>query len=165
MMNQNTYWTTIVESRDKPLILVVDDQSTVIRIMSNMLQPTYDVCAATNGLKAIEVAKNKQPDLILLDNIMPGITGVETCLALKVDPETKKIPVIFVTAMDDKHNEVVGLKAGAVDYIPKPPSAEIVRARVKIHLNAAKQRSFIERLAEGAYSDLDDISKEASTFL
>ena len=154
-----------MESRDKALILVVDDQATVIRIMSNMLQPTYDVCAATNGLKAIEIAKNQQPDLILLDNIMPGITGVETCMALKLDPETKKIPVIFVTAMDDKHNEVVGLKAGAVDYIPKPPSAEIVRARVKIHLNFARQRNFIERVAEGAYSDLNDVCKEASTFL
>jgi len=154
-----------VETREKPLILVVDDQATVIKILSSMLVPNYDVCVATDGLKAIETAKTQIPDLILLDNLMPGITGVETCLALKLDPITRKIPVIFVTAMDDKHNEVIGLKAGAVDYIPKPPSAEIVRARVKIHLDNATKSKFIERLATGGMSDVNEIIKEAQDLL
>ena len=86
-----------MESRDKPLILVVDDQATIIRIMSNMLQPDYAVCVATDGKKAIEVARSQLPDLILLDNLMPGMTGVEACKVLKADPITENIPVIFVT--------------------------------------------------------------------
>ena len=156
---------TVVESRDKPLILVVDDQATIIRIMTNMLQPDYAVCVATDGNRAIEVARNQVPDLILLDNMMPGMTGVEACKVLKADPITENIPIIFVTAMDDIHNEQIGLKAGAVDYIPKPPSAEIVRSRVKIHLSATKQYKFIERLATGQVSDPDDIKKQARELL
>lgn len=154
-----------MEGRDKPLILVVDDQVTIIRIMSSMLQPDYAVCVATNGNKAIEIARNQQPDLILLDIIMPGMTGIEACKALKADPITEKIPIIFVTSMDDRHNEEVALKAGAVDYIPKPPSVEIVRARVKVHLTANKHQKFIERLATGAVTDPDDIKKQAQALL
>ncbi len=154
-----------MEDRDKPLILVVDDQATIIRIMSHMLQPEYAICVATDGDRAIEVARNQLPDLILMDNMMPGMTGVEACKILKADPITEKIPVIFVTSMNDKHNEQVGLKAGAVDYIPKPPSAEIVRARIKVHLNASKQQRFIELLATGAVSDPDEIKKQAREIL
>ncbi|MCH7741451.1 MAG: response regulator [Proteobacteria bacterium] len=154
-----------VEGRDKPLILIVDDQATIIRIMTNMLQPDYAVCVATDGSRAIDVARNQQPDLILLDIIMPGMTGVEACKALKADPITEKIPVIFVTSMDDKHNEEVALKAGAVDYIPKPPSVEIVRARVKVHLSANRHRKFIERLAAGDVSDPEEIKKQAQEIL
>lgn len=164
-MRQNSYRTIIVENRERPLILVVDDQTAVIRIMTNMLKLDYDVCEATSGLDAIEIVKNQQPDLILLDNLMPGISGVETCLKLKSDPATRRIPIIFVTSMDDVHNELVGLKAGAVDFIPKPPSADIVRARVKIHLDGARQRNFIERVASGSSSDLAAIRKEAKTLL
>ena len=101
------------------------------------------------------------PDLILMDNLMPGMTGVEACEILKSDPITDKIPVIFVTSMDDKHNEVIGLNAGAVDYIPKPPSAEIVLARIKVHLNNTRQQVFISRLANGELTDLAHIKKEA----
>ncbi len=135
--------------REKPLILIVDDQATIIRIMSNMLQPTYDICVATGGEMCIDIAKARMPDLILLDNVMPGMTGVEACKMLRTDPETRSIPVIFVTSMDDKHNESVGLQAGAVDYINKPPSPEIVLARVKVHLQNKFHRSFIENIANG----------------
>ena len=93
------------------------------------------------------------------------MTGIEACKVLKADPITENIPVIFVTSLDDDHNEQVGFKAGAVDYIPKPPSVEIVRARVKIHLNANKQQKFIKRLATGVVSDLDDIKKQARELL
>ncbi len=130
-----------------------------------MLKADYDVCVATNGEKAIEVAKNRLPDLILLDNMMPGMTGVEACQAIKSDPLLEAIPVIFVTSMDDRHNEVVGLKAGAVDYIPKPPSAEIVRARVSVHLNNSLRRQFLERLADGQITDITDIQQLARRLL
>ena len=154
-----------VEEREKPLILVVDDQVTVIRIMTNMLQPEFTVCVATDGGQAIEVAKNQLPDLILMDNLMPSMTGVEACKILKSDPETEKIPAIFITSMDDKHNEQVGLNAGAVDYIPKPPSAERVRARVRVHLANNRQLAFIEDLAAGEFSMLDDAKRMARNLL
>ncbi len=154
-----------MESRDKPLILVVDDQAMIIRIMTNMLKPDYAVCTATNGDRAIGVARIQRPDLILLDNMMPGMTGFEVCKVLKADPTTEKIPVIFITSMDDKHHEQIGLYSGAVDYIAKPPAVGIVRARIKIHLNANRQQQFIESLATGAVPDPDEVKKQAREIL
>lgn len=148
-------------TRDKFLIQVVDDQTTVVRILANMLQPDYSVCVATNGKMALMVAGEQRPDLILLDMMMPDMTGIEVCEALKKDPATHKIPVIFVTSMDDKHNEEAGLRAGAVDYINKPPSPTIVRSRVGIHLAYARQVHFLEDIAEGKIDDLAAIRKQA----
>ncbi len=154
-----------MEARTKPLILVVDDQVTIIRIMTSILQPTYDVCVATNGKKALDVARTQRPDLILLDNMMPEMTGVETCMALKEMPATANIPVIFVTSMDDKHNEQMGFKAGAVDYMNKPPSPELVHARVSVHLRNQQQRVFLEALSNGDITDISQIQQAASTLL
>jgi CheY-like chemotaxis protein len=154
-----------LEVRTKPLILVVDDQVTIIRIMSSILKPIYDVCVATSGKKALEVARTQRPDLILLDNLMPEMTGIETCMALKEIPSTKHIPVIFVTSMDDKHNEQMGFKAGAVDYMNKPPSHEVVHARVSVHLRNNQQRQFLERLSGGDITDLNEIQTTAERLL
>ncbi len=150
-----------MEVRTKPLILVVDDQATIIRIMTSILQPTYDVCVATSGKKALEVARTQRPDLILLDNMMPEMTGVETCMALKEMPVTEHIPVIFVTSMDDKHNEQMGFKAGAVDYMNKPPSEELVHARIGVHLRNQRQRLFLEKIASSEVTDLSEIQQTA----
>tara|TARA_E500000331_G_scaffold62603_1_gene57327 strand:- start:638 stop:892 length:255 start_codon:yes stop_codon:yes gene_type:complete len=84
-----------VAERDKHLILVVDDQATILRIMTNMIQPQYDVCVATNGDKAIDIAASLQPDLILLDNLMLGKTGIEVCEVLKAREDTDHIPIIL----------------------------------------------------------------------
>ena len=154
-----------VDVREKPLILVVDDQATIIRIMTSILQPTYDVCVATSGKKALEVAANQRPDLILLDNMMPEMTGVETCMALKKLKATQHIPVVFVTSMDDKHNEQMGFKAGAVDYMNKPPTPELVLARVSVHLRNQRQSKFIEQLAEGQLSEPDAVREAARQLL
>ena len=154
-----------MEPREKPLILVVDDQVTIIRIMTSILQPTYDVVVATSGLKALEVARTQRPDLILLDNMMPEMTGIETCMALKEMPLTADIPVIFVTSMDDKHNEQMGFKAGAVDYMPKPPSHELVHARIEVHLRNQRQRSFLQKLAEGGYANMETVKSAAQQLL
>jgi CheY-like chemotaxis protein len=151
--------------RDKPLIQVVDDQTTVVRILANLLQPEYTVCVATNGQMALTVAREQLPDLILLDMMMPDMTGIEVCERLKSDPQTRKIPVIFVTSMDDKHNEESGLRAGAVDYINKPPSPMVVMTRVKIHLTYARQIKFMEELASGELSHLEDIRARARSLL
>lgn len=154
-----------MEAREKPLILVVDDQATIIRIMTSILRPKYEVCVATDGRKALEVAQNQQPDLILLDNMMPEMTGVETCIELKKMSETAHIPVIFVTSMDDKHNEQMGFKAGAVDYMNKPPSHELVHARVSVHLRNQRQMAFLNQLASGNLDDPEQIKAAALDLL
>ena len=154
-----------MEVRAKPLILVVDDQATIIRIMTSILQPKYDVCVATNGRKALEVARVQRPDLILLDNMMPEMTGIETCMALKEISVIENIPVIFVTSMDDKHNEQMGFKAGAVDYMNKPPSPELVHARITVHLRNQRQRLFLERIASGEITDSATLQQTAKLLL
>ena len=154
-----------MEVRTKPLILVVDDQATIIRIMTSILQPKYDVCVATNGRKALEVARTQRPDIILLDNIMPEMTGIETCMALKEIPVIEHIPVIFITSMDDKHNEEMGFKAGAVDYMNKPPSPELVHARINVHLHNRRQRLFLEKLASSEITDSTTIQQTAKLLL
>lgn len=133
--------------------------------MSNILKPTYDVCVATNGRKALDIAQEQLPDLIILDNMMPEMTGVETCIALKKIPETAHIPVLFCTSMDDKHNEQMGFKAGAVDYMNKPPSHELVHARVSVHLKNSRQRNFLAQIAAGEISDLSLIQQGAQHLL
>jgi DNA-binding response OmpR family regulator len=164
-MNSQIRCEQTVAIREKPLILVVDDQVTIIRILTNMLQPQYEVCVATDGAKGIDVACTRQPDLILLDNMMPNMTGVETCQMLKKNPITQHIPVIFVTSMDDKHNEKIGLKVGAVDYINKPPAPEIVLARIGIHLRNQRQHDFIEQIAQGSLTDISEIRRQAQLML
>ena len=151
--------------RGKPVILVVDDQTTVVRIMANMLQPEYAVRIATNGEMALEIAATQVPDFILLDMIMPGMSGIEVCHALKKTTVTEQIPVIFMTSMDDKHNEQAGLAARAVDYINKPASPVIVKSRVDIHLSRSRQERFIRHLANGSIRDSELIQRTAQSLL
>lgn len=116
-------------------ILVIDDYKTNIRIMTKMLENDYNVSTACSGEEALEIVANDTFDLILLDVMMPGMNGYEVCKRLKSVERTQNIPVIFVTSMDDVENEAYGFEIGAVDYITKPISKAILRARVKTHLN------------------------------
>jgi putative two-component system response regulator len=121
-----------------PRILVVDDEAPNLQLLRLVLQDTYRLLFAKDGTRAIELARQELPDLILLDVMMPGMTGYEACRRLKADPATAHIPVIFVTALADSANELDGLTAGAVDYITKPVSAAIVQARVRTHLSLVR---------------------------
>ncbi|MFN3237426.1 MAG: PleD family two-component system response regulator [Pseudomonadales bacterium] len=150
---------------DKAKVLVVDDQETVIKVMERMLGDTYEVIVAKSGESALEMARNKLPDLILLDMVMPEMNGIEVCQRLRKDPLTSGIPVIFVTSMDDRHNEETGLKAGAVDYISKPPTPGIVHARVKVHLEKNRQAKFIQAVASGYYSNPEQIRNQAKALM
>jgi len=116
-------------------ILVVDDTPENISVLSPTLQREgYKILVALNGATAIERAKLGQPDLILLDIMMEGLDGYETCARLKELEETKDIPVIFMTALSDTEQKVKGFKVGAVDYVTKPYQAVEVIARVKTHI-------------------------------
>src|SRR5688572_26851494 len=121
---------------DQKLILVVDDTPTNIAMISALMKEDgYRTKIATNGEKALEIAgAGDLPDLILLDIMMPGIDGYQVCERLKASPATSQVPVIFLTGKTDAADEQRGFAVGAVDYIHKPFSPPIVRARVKTHL-------------------------------
>ncbi len=122
----------------RPRLLVVDDDPINLQVLRHVLQADYRLLFATDGERAIALARQQLPDLILLDVMMPGMTGHEVCLTLKADPSTAAIPIIFVTALNDSQDEARGLDIGAVDYITKPISAVVVGARVRTHLSLVR---------------------------
>jgi putative two-component system response regulator len=130
----------------KPIILIVDDTPDNLLLMANLLKEEgrYTVKAANNGEKALKIAQSApQPDLILLDIMMPGMSGYEVAQILKAAPETKSIPIIFLTAMASTHDETKGLEMGAADYITKPISPPIVLARVETQLKVKAAADFL----------------------
>lgn len=122
----------------RPLLLLVDDEATNLQVLRHILQEEYRLLFAKDGGKALEMAEREQPDLILLDVMMPGMTGYEVCEALKAQAHLQAVPVIFVTALVDVEDEARGFAVGAVDYITKPVSPPIVRARVRTHLSLVR---------------------------
>ncbi|WP_024871236.1 HD domain-containing phosphohydrolase [Tolumonas lignilytica] len=118
----------------RPVLLLVDDEPLNLQVLRQILQDEYRLLFAKDGLKALELAAKEIPALILLDVMMPNMSGHEVCRRLKQNPETMRIPVIFVTALAEDVDEAQGFNAGAVDYITKPVSPLVVRARIKTHL-------------------------------
>jgi len=136
--------------------LIVDDTPENIQILMGTLKDQYAIVAAINGEKALRMAAAEPtPDLILLDIMMPGMDGFEVCSRLKADPDTRDIPVIFLSALDDTANKVKGFATGAVDYISKPFQPEEVHVRVNTHLTMSRlKRSLAEKNEElRAYSE------------
>jgi len=124
-----------MSSPDRKLVLIVDDTPTNGAVVSGALNDSFRTKVATNGEKALAIATGaEKPDLILLDVMMPGMDGFEVCRRLKANPDTREIPIIFLTAKTDAVDEVKGFEVGAVDYIHKPFSAPVVLARVKKQL-------------------------------
>lgn len=119
----------------QPKLLIVDDEPTNLKVLKQVLQQDYRLSFAKNGADGLELAARELPDLILLDVMMPEMTGYEVCQRLKSQPKTQHIPVIFVTALKDEIDETRGFDCGAVDYITKPITPAIVRARVRTHLS------------------------------
>ena len=116
-------------------ILIVDDLPTNLDVISEALSNEgYKVSIATSGERALQQVDRKPPDLILLDIMMPGIDGFETCRRLKENPKTSHIPIIFMTALNDADSKVYALELGAVDYVTKPFQEQEVMARIKTHL-------------------------------
>jgi len=128
----------MTQPNNRPLILAVDDEASNLQLLRQILQDHYRLLFAKDGARALDLARQERPDLILLDVMMPGMSGYEVCAALKANPETAAIPVIFVTALTDTADELEGFEAGAVDYITKPVSPPIVRARVRTHLSLVR---------------------------
>ncbi|GAB4541297.1 MAG: hypothetical protein Kow0063_32000 [Anaerolineae bacterium] len=130
-------------------ILVVDDTPANLRMLFQVLsEQGYRVRLATRGKQALEAARAAVPDLILLDIMMPEMDGYEVCGRLKVDERTRDVPVIFISALDDKFDKVAAFSVGGVDYIPKPFQVEEVLARVKTHLSLRSLQKMLEQKNE-----------------
>ena len=129
----------------KATILVVDDTPNNLALMSGLLKNQYKVKIANNGEKALKIAQaDPLPDLILLDIMMPGLSGYDVIRELKAHPPTREIPVMFITAMSETEDERLGLELGAVDYITKPISPPILLARVATHLKIKRASDFLK---------------------
>ncbi|MFC7066919.1 response regulator [Brucella rhizosphaerae] len=135
---------------DRATVLIVDDEVSNIEIMNAVLEDHYEICFATSGEQALEVARSVLPDLILLDVMMPGLDGYEVCVRLKNDRLLADVPVIFTTGLDDQEAEVRGLSLGAIDYVTKPINPVVLRARVSNHIELKRLR---DQLAQMAVTD------------
>ena len=139
----------------KQCVLVVDDSPENIDLLSEVLRDEYRIRVATSGEKALKIVySDEPPDLILLDIMMPGLSGLEICRRLKANPDRRRIPIIFVTAMSSVDDEKRGLDIGAVDYITKPISPPIVQARVRTHLALYDQSRELERMVRQRTQEL-----------
>jgi len=144
---------------DVKRILVVDDTPANLKALNELLSPSYNISVATNGEDALRLAKINPPDIILLDIMMPGMDGYEVCRLLKSDEQSASIPVIFVTAKTEIEDEKKGFELGGVDYITKPISPPIIKARVKTHLALKEVREHLEELVAERTAELQQANK------
>jgi len=142
----------------KPRVLIVDDERSNISILGNLLEKDCEVVVATDGASALRRASGDgRPDLILLDVMMPEMDGYQVCRRLKEDASTRDIPVIFITAMGEEHDEEHGLAVGAVDYVTKPFSPAILKMRIRTHVELKRLRDHWQRL-----STVDELTQLAN---
>lgn len=143
-------------TEEKKLVLVVDDATANLQVVHSMLKDDFKIRVATSGAKALALVKTKpRPDLILLDVTMPEMDGYEVCTILKATPESRDIPVIFLTGKTETDDETKGFEVGAVDYIHKPFSPAVVKARVHTHLVLRDAREQLARQLLSINSELE----------
>jgi diguanylate cyclase (GGDEF)-like protein/PAS domain S-box-containing protein len=157
--------------RAKPRVLAIDDTPANLLTLGAVLKNDYDLQIATSGLMGLDLAIKAPPDLILLDIMMPGIDGFETCRRIKAEPTLKDIPVIFITALNAIESEIQGLALGALDYINKPIQVETARQRIRNLLERESYRKELEiksQLLEGKVTELqlaqDQLQLAANVF-
>ncbi|MBF0188673.1 MAG: response regulator, partial [Magnetococcales bacterium] len=152
------------ERRDQETILIVDDQPSNIDILKELLKADYALQAVTSGQQALSLtAGEAQPDLILLDIMMPGMNGYEVCSRLKQRSETAPVPVIFITAKKEVEDETEGFRLGGVDYITKPFNPEIVSRRIKTHLALKRHRDHLEEIVRQRTHELEEARDAAES--
>ncbi|QKF59707.1 diguanylate cyclase domain-containing protein [Aliarcobacter lanthieri] len=140
----------------KPTILIVDDMTTNLLILSDLLKDEYDIKVAKSGTKALEILNiSNEIDLVLLDIEMPDINGYDVCRKLKNNNKTKNLPIVFITAKNSEEDEEFALNLGAIDYIKKPFNKDIVKIRLKNHINLKLKTDLLEQLS--MYDSLTNI--------
>jgi two-component system, sensor histidine kinase and response regulator len=136
-----------MNDRGRASILLVDDNTNNLGVLYRYLDDEgFTVLVSQDGERAIRLARDQKPDLILLDVMLPGMTGFEACEVIKADPATADIPVIFISALADVQDKVRGFQAGGVDYVTKPFQQEEVLARINAHVTIKRQREELDRL-------------------
>ncbi|AHH08393.1 Response regulatory protein [Borrelia anserina BA2] len=128
-------------------LLLVDDTPTNLDLLVGILQYNYEIRIALNGIDALKQVEIFSPDLILLDILLPDVSGYEVCKRLKSDPETRDIPIIFISSRDSIDAQLEGFNVGGVDYILKPFNGRIINARIKTHLELKRLRDYFKNLA------------------
>jgi diguanylate cyclase (GGDEF)-like protein len=128
-------------------ILIADDSKANVTLLAAVLGEHYRIIVASSGFSAVEVAIERQPDLILLDVVMPGVDGFEVCRRLRAEERTRHIPIVFITGLNAAEDERRGLELGAIDFIAKPIQPAIVRLRVRNHLELKRYRDLLEDLS------------------
>lgn len=137
----------LLERKTNPTILIIDDNPTNISVLFDLLEKSnFKTLMALDGEQGVIHAENGQPDIILLDILMPGMDGFETCKILKDNPKTYRIPIIFMTAVTETEQKIKGFSLGAADYITKPFHHEEVISRIKTHLMIRRQQQKLEEL-------------------
>lgn len=148
---------TRTQPADNGVILIVDDTPDNLALLSDALDEAgYMVLVALDGNSALTRIQRRRPDLILLDAMMPGLDGFETCRRIKAQPETANIPVLFMTALTDSEHVVKGFEAGAIDYVSKPIQCNEVLARVASHLRTARILQSARQASQSASLGFDD---------
>ncbi len=150
---------------DKQTILVVDDTPLNIAVLTGMLEDQYSILTAPGGVEALAIVEQTPPDLILLDIMMPGMSGYEVCRILKSRAASADIPVIFVSALTEANDERSGFEVGAVDYVTKPVKIDLVKARVKSHLALANQQRACRKMVEERTRELEQTQRAAIVML
>jgi len=137
----------MADSNSKPLVLIVDDNPQNLQVIGGILKKDYRIAMATEGQQAIESLELIEPDLLLLDIMMPGMDGYELCREIKKNELKREIPVIFVTAKKESKDLVKGFEYGAVDYITKPINSSELLVRVKNHISLKRAKDKLSRQA------------------
>ena len=136
----------IASREERAKLLIVDDERLNLNLLNALLKSDYKIMVATNGEQALKGALSGKPDLILLDIVMPGMDGYEVCRQLKANLATQQIPIIFITALCDSEMETQGFELGAVDFISKPFSNSVVKARIATHMRLKRKSDLLEKL-------------------
>jgi DNA-binding response OmpR family regulator len=144
-------------------LLIIDDDVFHLQLMKKTLEKEYTVSIASTGIHGLDLAAERQPDLILLDLNMPGMDGYEVCKRLKENPVTRKIAVIFVSARDREDDECRGFSLGAVDYISKPINLQILNARIMAQLRIRQLLTQQKQQAESMIESLQQNSMEVES--
>ena len=153
----------MLPDKGKPVVLIVDDTPDNIILVHEILKDEYRVIVATDGAKALLAAQRMRPDIILLDVMMPVMDGYETCRRLKGNKNLRHIPILFLTAKSAEEDEKKGLALGAVDYIIKPVSPPILKARIKTHLTLKKSRDFLRDKNRFLEAEIERRTRDIST--
>jgi CheY-like chemotaxis protein len=150
----------MMEEQPRPLILIVDDVPRNLQVLGMMLKEEgYQVAAAQSGVQALDMLEDLDPDLVLLDIMMPELDGLAACRRIHAIPRFKTLPIIFLTAKTEKEDVVNGLQAGGVDYVSKPFNADELLARVKTHVELKRARDSEIRLIKDLQQALAEVKQ------